>query len=107
MTQYIPKSALVAEIRKRLLPVIRDKHYDEWEEGQDSERIAILDIINTIEVKEVDIRSEVSNWWNNNNYHHYKKDYTFEGYPGHYFDNSTIVNLAQYFYELGLKTKGE
>ena len=34
MEQYIEKSALVAEIRKRLLPVIRDKHYDEWEEGQ-------------------------------------------------------------------------
>ena len=54
MAQYIQKDALVAEIRKRLLPVIRDKHYDEWEEGQDSERIAILDIINTLEVKEVE-----------------------------------------------------
>lgn len=50
--ELIDKSALVAEIRKRLLPVIRDKHYDEWEEGQDSERIAILDIIDTLEVKE-------------------------------------------------------
>lgn len=54
MEQYIKKSALVAEIRKRLLPVVRDKHYGEWEEGQDSERIAILNIINTIEVKEVE-----------------------------------------------------
>ena len=52
MTQYIDKSAIVAEIRKRLLPTIRDKHYDEWEEGQNSERIAILDIIDTLEVKE-------------------------------------------------------
>jgi hypothetical protein len=51
--QYIDKDTLVAEIRKRLLPVIRDKHYGEWEEGEDSERIAILDIINTLEVKEV------------------------------------------------------
>lgn len=54
MTQYIDKDALVVEIRKRLLPVVRDKHYDEWEEGQNSERIAILDIIDTLEVKEVD-----------------------------------------------------
>jgi len=52
--ELIDKDALVAEIRKRLLPVIRDKHYNEWEEGKDSERIAILSIINTIEVKEVD-----------------------------------------------------
>lgn len=57
--QYINKAALVAEIRKRLLPVIRDKHYDEWEEGQDSERIAILDIIDTHEVKEVDLEKEI------------------------------------------------
>lgn len=52
MVHLIDKDALVAEIRKRLLPVSRDKHYDEWEEGQDSERIAILDIIDTLEVKE-------------------------------------------------------
>ena len=55
MEQYIDKSALVAEIRKRLLPVIRDKHYDEWEEGQDSERRAILSIIDTIEVKDFEM----------------------------------------------------
>lgn len=54
MVQYINKADVVAEIRKRLLPTIRDKHYGEWEEGQDSERIAILDIIDTIEVKDVD-----------------------------------------------------
>lgn len=54
MEQYIKKSAVVAEIKKRLLPVVTDKHYDEWEMGQDSERLAILDIINTLEVKEVD-----------------------------------------------------
>lgn len=53
MEQYISKSALAAKIRGRLLPVIRDKHYDEWEEGQDSERIAILDILDALEVKEV------------------------------------------------------
>jgi hypothetical protein len=53
MEQYINKETLVAMIRKRLLPVTRDKHYNEWEEGQDSERIAILDIIDTLEVKEI------------------------------------------------------
>ena len=53
MPQYIDKDIVKAEIRKRLLPVIRDKHYDEWEEGQNSECIAILDIINSLEVKEM------------------------------------------------------
>ena len=58
--KLIDKDALVAEIRKRFLPVIRDKHYDEWEEGQDSERLAILDIIDTLDVKEVS-EEEMSN----------------------------------------------
>lgn len=53
--KLIDKAAVVEKIKKRLLPVIRDKHYDEWEEGQDSERIAILDILDTLEVKEVDL----------------------------------------------------
>ena len=52
--KLIEKSVLVAEIRKRLLPVIRDKHYDEWEEGQDSERRAILSIIDALDAKEVE-----------------------------------------------------
>lgn len=58
MTQYIDKSAVVAKIRERLLPVIRDRHYDEWEEGQDSERIAILHILDALEVKGVDLEKE-------------------------------------------------
>ena len=57
--KLIDKDALVAEIKKRLLPVVTDKHYDEWEKGRDSERIAILDIINTIEVKEVNLKEEI------------------------------------------------
>ena len=57
--KLIDKDALVAEIKKRLLPVVIDKHYDEWERGQDSERIAILDIINTLEVKEVNLKEEM------------------------------------------------
>lgn len=56
--KLIDKDALVAEIKKRLLPVVRDKHYDEWEMGQDSERLAILNIINTLEVKEVVLEKE-------------------------------------------------
>lgn len=60
--KLIDKDALVAKIRKRLLPVIRDKHYDEWEEGQDSERIAILGIIDTFEVKEVDLEL-ITGWF--------------------------------------------
>lgn len=91
MAHLIDKDALVAEIRKRLLPVIRDKHYDEWEEGQDSERIAILGIIDTLEVKEVDVEKEIE----------------FEYNPIDGLSFEEFARIAKHFYSLGLAQKGE
>lgn len=84
--KLIDKDALVSEIRKRLLPVIRDKHYDEWEEGQNSERQAILDIINALEVKEVDFDKEIDIYSN--------------ALPCRRDDIETI---AKHFFELGMR----
>lgn len=93
MEQYISKFAIVTEIRKRLLPTIRDKHYDEWEEGQNSERIAILEIIDALEVKEVNLDGEINLWVRNL----------------HRVPNFEELNkFARHFFELGLKAqKGE
>ena len=104
MEQYIKKSALVAVIRKRLLPVIRDKHYDEWEEGQNSERIAILGIIDTFEVKEVDLNEDINDFIN--------EEYHYTEYDGKWVDEKdwrdSIQRCAKHFFELGLKAqKGE
>ena len=92
MPQYIDKATLVEEIRKRLLPTIRDKHYDEWEEGQDSERIAILEILDTIEVKEVDLKKEVKRWKNEH---------------GVYGMDDLDFIFAKHFYELGINARKE
>ena len=54
----------------------------------------------------MDIEKEVADWWNDR-YAGRKKGYTFEGYTGHYMENSTVINLAKHFFELGLKTKGK
>lgn len=54
----------------------------------------------TIEMKDEDIEKEVTNWWNEY-YGDIKKNYTFEGYTGHYMENFTIISLAKHFYELG------
>lgn len=54
----------------------------------------------TIEANDEDIEKEVTNWWNEY-YGCIKKNYTFEGYTGHYMENSTIISLAKHFYELG------
>ena len=95
--KLIDKDKISAEIRKRLLPVVRDKHYDEWEEGQDSERKAILGIIDTLEVKEVDLEKEF-------------KDYTLQitAIDVKEAPFTQLEKCAKYFFELGLKTqKGE
>ncbi len=67
-------------------------------------RIWTEDELEFIESKEVNLDKEVANWWKEH-YKNLKNDYKFENYNGHYMDNSTIISLAQYFFELGLKTK--
>jgi hypothetical protein len=59
----------------------------------------IKDKINTLEMKEVDIEKEVIDWWNA---HYSSKAYTFEGYSGHYIENSTLIEIAKHFFELGV-----
>lgn len=100
-------------IRTRLLPVIRDKHYSEWEEGQDSERIAILDIIDSIETKEVDLEKEIKNRIDSlSNLYCYMED-LFNGneeegvYPVPQNVINELSDFAKYFYELGLTQKGK
>lgn len=101
--ELIDKDALVVEIRKRLLPVIRDKHYDEWEEGQDSERRAILSIIDTLEVKEVDLEKEMNKWRQK---HFEGIDYILDG-SGEWLERTSQLDIAKHFYELGLKAQKE
>ena len=112
MEQYINKSALVAEIDRRNVICkkvaldLRTQENKDYYQGKAEAYKEMLDILNTLEVKEADLEKEVANWWKD----HYKKiknDYKFEDYNGHYMENSTIISLAQYFFEFGLKTKGE
>lgn len=95
MAQYIDKDSLVAEIEKR-------KHRNVLNEGAFEEDIDILSFINTLKVKEMNIEKEIIDWWNT---HYSSKDYAFEEYSGHYFENSTLIEIAKHFFELGLKTK--
>lgn len=109
MKQYIDKSVIIDEIEKKLQDIIASK-----KDVLNLERIIsrakidmckeILSFINTIETKDVDIEKEVINWWNAH-YGDIKKNYTFEGYTGHYLENFTLIEIAKYFYELGLSKK--
>ena len=57
MAQYIDKDALVAEIERRFDEYSSSilKHYDACKEAKAQELGKILTIINTLEVKEVDV----------------------------------------------------
>lgn len=108
--ELIDKSALVAEIKRRIR-VSQDYAKCNLTEttriGNQAQQLELNDILSyldTLEVKEVDLEKEIANWWNNH-YADIKKDYTFEGYTGHYMANSTIISLARHFFELGLKTQ--
>lgn len=108
MKQLIDKSTLVAEIDS-----LQDATMDENRNFLSSYHEGIFDglsrvetFIDSLEMKDVDIEKEVANWWNEY-YGCIKKNYTFEGYTGHYMENSTIISLAKHFFEMGLKTQKE
>lgn len=93
MKQYIDKDILVTEIEKRL------KHNDTRAEldrssymtGRENEDKDILTLLDTLEVKKMELDSEITLWAN--------------AIPEIRLDD--IERLATYFFELGLKTKGE
>ena len=106
MKQLIDKSTLLAEIDS-----LQDATMDENRNFLSSYHEGIFDglsrvetFIDSLETKEVDIEKEVINWWNA---YYSSKAYTFEGYTGHYLENSTLVEIAKHFFEMGLKTQKE
>lgn len=49
-----------------------------------------------------DLEEKVSEWWKKK-YKEVDRHYLFGNYSGHYMTNNSILQLAKYFYELGLK----
>lgn len=99
MAQYINKSALVAEIKRRQKIHFNDYHINgnnsPADYGACNALTQILAFIDTLEVKEVDINNEISQFIDTN------------------FEKATIGHklslrrVARHFFELGLKAKGE
>ena len=85
MKQYIDKSAVVAEIKRK----IRNIDYEGLSDrniGQKQSLYHILSFLNTLEVKEVDLEKEF--------------DKCCENYT---FDDEWDVYTAKHFFKLGLK----
>ena len=95
MKELIDKSAVVAEIEKRIketesmLP-----KFDQFWAGQISAFKGILKILDTLETKEVDLEKEIEL---------VKGDYEQVDVAW----NNDFDFIAKHFFELGLKAKGE
>ena len=93
MTQYINKATVIAEIEKRINGInpdtIEDWRYRiQWE--HDIEVMNnILSLINTIEVKEVDLKKEIANQYESN----YEEYLLYEEF----------ADIARHFFELGME----
>ena len=101
MAHLIDKDTLLTEIERQEY----EMNYEPFTDEVFGKRMIckhMKTFIDTLEVKEVDIEKEIIDWWNN---HYSSKDYAFERYSGHYFENSTLIEIAKHFFELGLKTK--
>lgn len=98
MEQYIPKSVVVAEIKKRFDEYSTSilKHYDACKEAKAQELGKILIILDTLEVKEVDLKKEFSQWWKGERVKDYNVDILYERY------SNVLIKLAKYFFELGM-----
>ena len=111
MEKYIPKSALVAEIEKLLFSFIEKSQKLQKPQFTLMGKIDVLEdllrILNTLEVKEVDLEKEISNYLDNHNLN-------IQDGGRIVFNNGDTPNLlcdfrdiAKHFFELGLKTKEE
>ena len=94
MKQYINKDAVVAEIERELKSI--NNATNDFAEGRRMELNNILSFLDTLEVKEVDLEKEFDN---------YAKDILACDVQFEPFTN--LHNCAKYFYELGLKAKGD
>jgi hypothetical protein len=92
--KLIDKAALVAEIERRKL-----YHIDliEYNSGYKNAIFDILSIIDTLEVKGVDLQSEIDRVWDNTS-----DNFSEDGWK-------EFEDIAKHFFELGIKAaqKGE
>ena len=115
MTQLINKSALIAEIEKVIdEPAPSHDQQCPWEDGCYCGLNKVENIINSLEVKEVNLEKEIKNGIDSlSNLYCYMED-LFNGneeegvYPIPEKVKNELFEFAKHFFELGLKAqKGE
>ena len=103
MAQYIDKSAVVAEIEKRLSLLeggTGDPEVMKRVEGVIKGYKSILSFLNTLEIKEVDLEEELDKYTTDN---FWALDGNNES--PYLLEKDDMLKVARHFYELGLKVK--
>lgn len=104
MTHLINKDDLIAKIKTLENTYKKCPTYNSYEEGlKDGRCIGYEDAlhkINTLETKEVNLEKELDTW--RHNHFHGRRD---KEASGEYLERITQLRLAEYFFELGLKTQ--
>lgn len=91
--KLIDKEKVVAEIKK-----LRKRAYELYGCSQfDTAYNNVLDSIDTLEVKEVDLDREIKRYRMRNPIIQHREESLYD----------YMANIAKYFFELGLKTKGK
>ena len=100
MEQYIPKSALVAEIKRQISAIDNYPKITSTQtavlEGNKVILTKLLSLIDNLEVKEVDLEKEIKEVQRE-----YKTIEEYERYPATIYAND-IEWIAKHFFELGL-----
>ena len=98
MAQYIDKSALVAEIERRenickkVVLDLRTEENKDYYQGKAEAYSEILELLNTLEVKEVDLEKELC---------------TYLKMVEATDEDIDFVDFTKHFFELGLKTQND
>lgn len=109
MAQYIDKATLVAEIDKIIADETESiKSFEHSKNASEVQRsnarigvlIHIRSLLDTLDVKEVDLEKALESWRHNHFQGRRDKDA-----GGEYLERISQLELAKYFFELGLKAQ--
>lgn len=109
MKQYIDKSAVVAEI-DRLQETTMDKNRNflsSYHEGVFDGLSMLENFLDTLEVKEVDFERELSKYVSNGIHRFFPNEDDDYCKMESFIWQDYVIETAKYFFELGIKAKGE
>lgn len=96
--KFIPLDAVLAEINRLIAELVEKGENTMFEQGRISAFEDAKLFLDTLEMKEVEIEKELIEWHKE----HFQKSGTFIGMSGFYLTNSSQMELAKHFFELGL-----